>query len=316
MSMGAFKHRKATILKQLSVPQAQYNDLSPKGSIDEPIRALIDDINAIEGLVTTSSCSGRISVFLEGKRKKDTPEDLPRQNEDKDLPGIAGPGGKGGGTWLFVSHSPVDVPERNEGDRFNWGDHFTRLFGLRPHEVVPRYSLSSGISLVHLKFEPMIMHIMTKSMDDAQRVLSAALQAGFRESGTVGLSPRADGTITPMVAIRSTGLLFDSIVGQQMSQGVICAIVSEEYLHTLVQLGNERFRVNKSRIDRFRAELLKLYNMSAPPSADTEGWEDGAARKRRKRAEGLERQSQLKGTTDVHSESQEDREVYADGLFT
>lgn len=38
--------------------------------MDAGIRELIGEINAREGLVTTSSCAGRVSVFLEGKKKK------------------------------------------------------------------------------------------------------------------------------------------------------------------------------------------------------------------------------------------------------
>lgn len=38
-------------------------DFSPKGSIDVPIRPIVDLINDIDSLVTTSSCSGRISIF-------------------------------------------------------------------------------------------------------------------------------------------------------------------------------------------------------------------------------------------------------------
>jgi tRNA wybutosine-synthesizing protein 3 len=67
---NSFTKRKALILAQLSIPPDQYDDLSPKGSIDEGIRELIDGINAKEGWVTTSSCAGRVSVFAEGERKK------------------------------------------------------------------------------------------------------------------------------------------------------------------------------------------------------------------------------------------------------
>ena len=40
-------------------------DLSRKGSVDGPIRELIDYINAQDSFYTTSSCSGRIAVFSE-----------------------------------------------------------------------------------------------------------------------------------------------------------------------------------------------------------------------------------------------------------
>lgn len=38
-------------------------DFSPKGSIDLPIYQLISFINELQDYVTTSSCSGRISIF-------------------------------------------------------------------------------------------------------------------------------------------------------------------------------------------------------------------------------------------------------------
>src|SRR5689334_16583600 len=38
-------------------------DKSPKGNVDDGVWELINEINAVEGLVTTSSCAGRVSCF-------------------------------------------------------------------------------------------------------------------------------------------------------------------------------------------------------------------------------------------------------------
>ncbi len=46
-------------------------DLSRKGSVDGPIRELIDYINAQDAFYTTSSCSGRMAVFSEVCGPKD-----------------------------------------------------------------------------------------------------------------------------------------------------------------------------------------------------------------------------------------------------
>ena len=45
-------------------------DFSPKGSIDAPIVHLVDFVNDLPDFVTTSSCSGRISVFRDEKSTK------------------------------------------------------------------------------------------------------------------------------------------------------------------------------------------------------------------------------------------------------
>jgi tRNA wybutosine-synthesizing protein 3 len=141
-----FAVRKQNILKQLEVPDGDYTDLSPKGSVDEPIRGLISEINALDGLVTTSSCSGRISVFLEGR--KATNDDVSAKDAQESR---AGPGGKGGGgSWLFISHAPLEE---------------SQLSSTEP--LIPRFGLedtasedASGPSVqsryIHLKFEPMV----------------------------------------------------------------------------------------------------------------------------------------------------------------
>lgn len=153
-----FLQRKKKILEQLAVPDAEYTDASPKGSVDAGIRELIDDINTLEGFVTTSSCAGRVSVFLEGRKASEsvvnsieTAAEVPGEIE------FAGTGGKGGGgRWLFVSHDPV---EKSWETRDDVG---SELLGLREHKanggeaaVFEQYGLAES-RLVHFKFEPMV----------------------------------------------------------------------------------------------------------------------------------------------------------------
>ena len=66
---AGFARKKDRILRDLAAPEAEYADASPKGSVDVGVRDLIADLNAVPGLVTTSSCAGRVCVFVEGCRK-------------------------------------------------------------------------------------------------------------------------------------------------------------------------------------------------------------------------------------------------------
>lgn len=152
--------KKRKILDQLAVPASDYDDLSPKGSIDEGIRDLIDEINGIDGCVTTSSCAGRISVFVEGDKTRlethdveDDGDQVENGMDDGDIQTRAGVGGKGGGgKWLYVSHSPL-----------NWRTHECKLA-----EFFGMHRRSSGLERglhtddpgwerwVHFKFEPMV----------------------------------------------------------------------------------------------------------------------------------------------------------------
>lgn len=143
-----FGTRKRSILAQLQAPDDEYHDLSPKGSVDEPIRDLISEINSLDGLVTTSSCSGRISVFLEGRKANAGDAVADEQTESR-----AGPGGKGGGgAWLFISHDPVK--DADVKTTTTW----TSLFGLQKAVSDDDRLADVHARYIHLKFEPMVPH--------------------------------------------------------------------------------------------------------------------------------------------------------------
>jgi tRNA wybutosine-synthesizing protein 3 len=115
------------------------------------------------------------------------------------------------------------------------------------------------------------------------------MEAGFRETGAVSLLKRQpDEDATPMVAVRSMGLSFESLIGAE-TDGVRQLIVSPQYLKTLVQIANERFVENEKRIARFSAALAAAF--AAPKGK--ENWEDAETRRERKRQEGLKRRAEL-----------------------
>lgn len=141
---NAFQDKKRRILEDLATPTEDYTDLSPKGSVDEGVRELCDEINRLEGYVTTSSCAGRIAVYLDGSGK-DRGDGEATESTARE----AGKGGKGGGQWLFVTHDPIKTSElQDEGRIF-------KLFGIG--DTVPSVPASAAhCRLIYLKFEPMV----------------------------------------------------------------------------------------------------------------------------------------------------------------
>ncbi|PHH91140.1 hypothetical protein CDD83_1517 [Cordyceps sp. RAO-2017] len=144
--------------------------------------------------------------------------------------------------------------------------------------------------LIHFKFEPMILHVLTASPAHAQLLLRAGLQAGFRESGAVSLV--APGEAAPVVAIRSLGLGFESLIGYEAG-GRRHWLVSAAYLDTLREVADERLAENARRIQRFRAAFFDALAPLPEPTAAGGGWEDAAARRERMRVEGLKRKAAL-----------------------
>ncbi len=346
---AGFNERKAKILQQLAVPDADYSDASPKGSVDEGIRPLLEHVNAAEGFVTTSSCAGRVSVFVEGRKAATVARAVAVGELDVAAAGgaaerLAGVGGKGGGgTWLYVSHEPH--PKVGE-DGVDWVDELN--LG-SPRGASQEGRGAHGKRLIHFKFEPMvsnisrlchvpslelrkrkrsnslaatlttfkILHVLTASYAHAQLLLRCALHAGFRESGAVSLMASStpgdkSQTAMPMVAIRSMGLSFESLVGYSDDDGVEARnqlIVPPEYLDVLMRIGHERFAENTKRIERFAAAFAEAMR-GPPPKKNPEGgaWEDAVARRERLKAEGLRRQAALNAEREAKPEVEEDEQ--------
>ena len=156
----SFTAKKTAILASLSAPESAYTDLSPKGSVDAAIKPLIDRINALEGVVTTSSCAGRASVFLEGRKQGKSCEgrgDVQgNKGFGKESEQAAVPGGKGlGGQWLFVSHEPVELPRKGEDK-----ESLSEYLGLGSLGAENEASVLIGdvnkMRLVRFQFEPMV----------------------------------------------------------------------------------------------------------------------------------------------------------------
>ncbi len=173
----AFEASKRSILLSITSPSC---DRSPKGSIDEPIRALLALINGEEtGYVSTSSCSGRIVLFLSGVEQP---------------------------TWLLVEHEPVTARQVHESlDK--WIATTTRNSNNNNNSEVEDCR-------VEMKFEPLILHIQARDLSAAQALLKAALQAGFRESGII--CGNRSGRI--MVAVRTLSPLISTpvVVGGEL----------------------------------------------------------------------------------------------------
>ena len=306
-----FKEKKRRILLDLATPVSDYSDKSPKGSVDVQILELIDLVNGHEGWVTTSSCAGRAAVFLEGPNDGVESEELTTTGAAKDavssdVIGIDGetkstadvkttPGGKGGGRWLYVSHDPIPTADGTD----NNSDRFSELFGLKPspHQATFSPKRARAARLIHLQYSPLILHIFCASLRHAKPLLAAAINAGFRESGVQSLKALDDPESGVMLAVRTSGLMFETIVGtlqgDEHGRESVNTMVTEDYLRLCTTVINERFQWNEMRTQRLTKEIGKILQSEK----QYEAWEDEGARATRKRDEGLRRQAEKNRAT-------------------
>ncbi len=131
-------------------------------------------------------------------------------------------------------------------------------------------------------------------MEHANELVRCGLQAGFRESGAVSLTGHGRHEANPVVAIRSSGLGLESLLGVIEADGTRRCTVSSGYLGSLVRVANERFAENRARRERFMEAVDCAFHSLPRTTRRGAEWEDTQARRERKRREGLERQSQLR----------------------
>lgn len=239
-------------------------DKSPKGSVDEGIRSLVDLINAHPSFSTLSSCSGRISLFDPSHAATSI------SGRGDELEYMDSSTGKGHGAWIISSHArisfqqlKVSLDEHSKNTKCN-------------HELL-------------FKHEPLLLHVAASNMNRARQLLTIALNLGFRESGLVVTHKR----IT--VAIRSHSLVLNLPIA---SSGALRP--PDAYLEALVDIANERFDTNTNKLTRLEESIeeslfksksrhdqnesitiqaiplpdLKLWNHSAVVSSQSNGHSD------------------------------------------
>ena len=327
----AFTAKKARIIEDLG--KEGYSDKSLKGSVDEGVKEVIALLNGVEGWVSTSSCGGRVSVFVEGPKRLDevvaNGEGEDREEEVAVVDGEeteveddqhdhevgkgkvkTGIGGKGGGRWLYVSHDLLPLPAEHEAQPY------MKLFGLEPASSTsfPHSLPGKAPRLIHLSFSPLILHILSATLPHAKPLLSAAINAGFRESGVQSLKALEDEDAGAMVGIRTAGLVFDSVIGivveDENGTEIMQSIVSEDYLKMCVGVINERFEGNEKRKARLLGELRK-----AKDELEAAGAEDKEERRKRNKEEGLRKQQESKADTNgVNEKAVVDDDELEDGL--
>lgn len=138
---------------------------------------------------------------------------------------------------------------------------------------------------------------MTDTLELAHQVLKLALSSGFRESGI--MNPALPATL----AIRTTGLAFDCIIGHyDTNTRKICQTVDDVYLQMLSIVANSRFKENEKRRGLFSKGMHLIPGVCQNQSSTlrSSNWEDTESRKERKRLEGLARSSKLRESKEFH----------------
>ena len=188
-------------------------DKSKKGSIDKKILSLINTINSLTDFYTTSSCSGRI-VILETnitttKNKK---------NDTK---------------WVYSTHELAKSKEL--------------IMKLKEHiELIETQKNKSRPKLI-FKMEPAILHVASKSIEKAQKILDIARHIGFKRSGIFATKKRI------MIEIVNTERIDFPIYVKNKN-----LIINNEFLEMIIKEANEKLKLNWRKINTLEDKLKEL----------------------------------------------------------
>lgn len=211
--------KKLKLFAQLKQSTLGKEDLSLKGSIDDPIRPLVELINKDDYYYTTSTCSGRITI---------TEKPVGRSNIKK------------GNKFIYTSHSSTSLEDLKGTLDSYILDEFTSRDELD----------QSTETCLWLKFEPFIMHIQCYDLDKAKSILSIALATGCRNSGiTLGKPDKF------MVAFRSTSSMECPIYCCDRLGSPVGFGPSMGYLRFLQDECNRRMSDNMERLAKLQSAL-------------------------------------------------------------
>ena len=177
-----------------------------KGEVDIPIIPLLNLINNVPDLFTTSSCSGRI-ILLSTTEKED----------------------KAGSFFHRKWHRPVTIEEVLEGIESFSGE------------------------FLWFKMDPFILHVSSRTLDLAKKLVSTARVAGIKIAGIQVIDKDR-----VHVEIRGIDSISTPVVWRSRK------VADKDYVRVLVEAGNRKMVRNNQRMEKLYGEWYKLFKSLYP----------------------------------------------------
>ncbi len=139
----------------------------------------------------------------------------------------------------------IELSEDNRKDKAEWL--------LASHEKVSFEDLIKNLKKykskkeLWFKQEPLILHVCARSLKEGEKLMSLAIQSGFKKASIIALSRRI------IIEIRGTDYI-STIIGKNSK-----ILVDENYLKELLKLANDKLEKNLEKKERFFSGLRKNF---------------------------------------------------------
>jgi tRNA wybutosine-synthesizing protein 3 len=231
-------------------------DKSPKGSVDEGIRSLVDLLNAHPCFSTLSSCSGRITLFDPAA----TATAMNGNDDDGKDETQVSKTGKGYGTWLLSCHDKITTVQLyNTLEQYH-----EKKMQLQSSPIPSLQQQKERPSCLLFQHEPLLLHVAASNLRRAEQLLKIALELGFRESGiilsckkiTVAIRTHGLSLVVPLVPHSIGSCNVNS--GRSNCNDSGKQMYSYEYLDELVYQANHRFDLNQEKLKRLEERIIQV----------------------------------------------------------
>eukprot|EP00919_Chromeraceae_sp_WS-2016_P069999 GHVR01165957.1.p1 GENE.GHVR01165957.1~~GHVR01165957.1.p1 ORF type:complete len:317 (-),score=117.48 GHVR01165957.1:27-977(-) len=222
-------------------------DKSLKGSVDEPMIEIFNLINNNPSYVTTSCCSGRITLYNSGVN-----------NIKKD------------GRLLFVSHDPVDEQQliKLKTSLLTRDIHYDSKCPKSENEKKKDEKINEKkdekkdellLGDVTLKYEPLLIHVECDTLLSGRKLLSIAYQCGLKNSGANSFDNNRI-----VIAIRGT-LRVDVPIVSFGTQ-----IIPSDLLPSLVHVCNLKLNKNLIILNKLTNSVRSHFYSAASPGLNVD----------------------------------------------
>jgi len=116
-------------------------------------------------------------------------------------------------------------------------------------QITPdQINISNITQDVWFAMQPFIIHIRTRTLDQAQQLITIARQAGLKRGGIVSLKD------FPLVELNGVDELSTIIAKKGL------CVVEEDYIRLLIAEANKKLEKNAQRVSRFKTAFLEQFS--------------------------------------------------------
>ena len=115
------------------------------------------------------------------------------------------------------------------------------------HDPVKSFKLKPSKEMTWFRYEPLILHICCRTIDDAKKLMKITSNSAFKHSGIISIKNK--------IIFEIVGIDYMDIPLTKDNK----ELINENYLKIVISEANKKLKLNLKRIKEFEKEIRKLF---------------------------------------------------------